>query len=91
LIKGKKYSLIPFSEKGLTLLQGRYIIQLISLKAGVVMSALSLRLPDSVHRHINGRTYQQWAKVVQGVDLTLCPLLLEQTAFGRSSAAPPLC
>ena len=55
------------------------------------MSALSLRLPDSVHRHINGRTYQQWAKVVQGVDLTLCPLLLEQTAFGRSSAAPPLC
>ena len=37
----------------------------ISLKAGVVMSALSLRSPDSVHRHINGGTYQQWAEVVQ--------------------------
>ena len=35
------------------------------------MNALSLRLPDSVHRHINGRTYQQWAEVVQGVDLIL--------------------
>jgi hypothetical protein len=73
LINGKKYSPLHFSEKGLTPLQGRYIIQSISLKAGVVMSALSLRLPDSVHRYINDRTYQQWAEVVQGVDLTLCP------------------
>ncbi|MEK6657107.1 MAG: hypothetical protein AABY58_06655 [Nitrospirota bacterium] len=36
------------------------------------MSALSLRLPDSVHRHINGRAYQQWAEVVQ----TIYPIIL---------------
>ncbi len=34
------------------------------------MSALSLWLPDSVHRHINGRAYQQWAEVGQDVALS---------------------
>ena len=34
---------------------------------GDKMSALSLRLPDSVHRHINDRIYHKWAEAVQGV------------------------
>ena len=41
------------------------------------MSALSLRLPDSVHRHINGRTYiSNGVRLCRVVELTLCPFWL---------------
>mgnify|MGYP001615892368 FL=1 len=38
---------------------------LFSFKSRVAISALCLRLSDSVLRHINGVTYQQWAEVGQ--------------------------
>lgn len=65
---------LHFSEKSLTPLQGRYIIQSIKLKIGIVMSALSLSLADSTHRILKGKGLGSRLELDNINEMTLCTI-----------------